>query len=259
MLDALKSPITIRNLQVRNRIVMPPMTTRLASASGAVSKQLINYYAERSKGGAGLLIVENALIRPEPLPGMVNIHSDSFIPGLNELAESIKGWGAKAAIQVNNWGILTKTADPNLLTSDQVIGFVEDYASAALRAQKAGFDLVEIHAAHAFLIAQFLSPRINRRSDDWGGTWEKRANFLLSIIRRTREKVGHEFLLSLRISGDEFMEGGRTLEETEQMIPLIEKAGIDLLHVSAGGLHSREWTALPMAFPQGPWFIWPNG
>jgi len=251
MLDALKNPLEIRNLLIRNRVVMPPMATRFASESGKVTAQLINYHIERSRGGVGLQIVENALIQDEPIVGILRIHSDASIPGLNELAESIRGWGAKAAIQINHWGLLTRTADPNLLAPEQISGLVEDFSSAALRAKTAGFDLVEIHGAHAYLIAQFLSARTNRRQDEWGGTPEKRANFLLAVIRRTREKLGSDFPLSLRISGDEFIEGGRTIEETERLVPLFEEAGIDLLHVSGGGVHSREWTGLPMAFPRG--------
>lgn len=251
MLDALKNPIMIRNLQIRNRVVMPPMATRFASENGGVTRQLIDYHSERSKGGVGLQIVESTLIQDEPVAYMLKIHSDAFIPGLNELAESIKGWGAKAAIQLHHWGVLTQTADPNLLTADQISSLIEDFASAALRAKNAGFDLVEIHGAHAYLIAQLLSPRTNRRQDEWGGTRERRANFLLCVLRRLREKLGNDFPLSLRISGDEFIEGGRTIEETEHLVPLFEEAGIDLLHVSGGGLYSREWTGLPMAFPRG--------
>jgi NADPH-dependent 2,4-dienoyl-CoA reductase/sulfur reductase-like enzyme len=127
----------------------------------------------------------------------------------------------------------------------------DDFAAAALRVKAAGFDLVEIHGAHAYFIAQFISPRHNRRNDEWGGTWENRANFLVTLIRRVREKVGDNYPISLRISGDEFIEGGRTIEETEKMVPLFEKAGIDLLNVSGGGPETREWTGLPMAFPQG--------
>lgn len=251
MLDALKNPIIIRNLQIRNRVVMPPMATRFASENGGVTRQLIDYHMERSRGGVGLQIVESTLIQDEPVAYMLKIHSDAFIPGLNELAESIKGWGAKAGIQLHHWGVHTQTADANLLTPDQISKLIEDFASAALRAKTAGFDLVEIHGAHAYLLAQLLSPRSNRRQDEWGGTRERRANFLLSVIRRLREKLGSDFPLSLRISGDEFMEGGRTVEETEHLVPLFEEAGIDLLHVSGGGLHSREWTGLPMAFPRG--------
>jgi len=251
MLDALKQPIMIGNIKVRNRVVMPPMATRFASESGVVTKQLIDYHIQRAKGSVGLQIVESALIQDEPVVSMLRIHSDACIPGLNDLAESIKGWGAKAGIQLHYWGAQPQSNDPNLLTPDQIFRLIEDFASAALRAKIAGFDLVEIHGAHAYLLAQFLSPRTNRRNDEWGGTWEKRANFPLSIIRRVREKVGKDFPVSLRISGDEFIEGGRTIEETERLVPLFEKAGIDLLHVSGGGPLTREWTGLPMALPRG--------
>ena len=251
MLEALKSPIMIRNLQIRNRVVMSPVTTRFASESGAVTKQLIDYHEERAKAGIGLQIVENVSIQDQPPPNMLRIHSDGMIAGFNELAESIKGWGARAGIQLNAIGAIRQGTDVNQLTSEQILSVIDDFTAAALRVKTAGFDLVEIHGAHAYFIAQFTSARHNRRNDDWGGTWEKRTNFLVSLIRRTREKVGNDFPISLRISGDEFIEGGRTIEETERMVPLFEKAGIDLLNVSGGGPETREWTGLPMAFPQG--------
>jgi len=251
MLEALKSPIMIRNLQIRNRVVMSPVTTRFASESGAVTKQLIDYHEERAKAGVGLQIVENVSIQDQPPPNMLRIHSDGMIAGFNELAESIKGWGARAGIQLNAIGAIRQGTDVNLLSTEQILSVIDDFTAAALRVKTAGFDLVEIHGAHAYFIAQFTSARHNRRNDDWGGTWEKRANFLVSLIRRTREKVGNNFPISLRISGDEFIERGRTIEETERMVPLFEKAGIDLLNVSGGGPETREWTGLPMAFPQG--------
>ncbi len=246
MLAALNNSLRIRNLTIRNRVVMPPMATRFASEKGGVTRQLIDYHVERSKGGVGLQIVESTQIQDEPM-ALLKIHSDTLIPGLNELAESIKMWGARAGIQINHWGLL----GPDQLSKDQIAGLIEDFASAALRAKRAGFDLVEIHGAHAYLIAQWLSARTNHRTDEWGGTWETRVNFLLAIIRRIREKIGNDFPLSLRISGDEFQEGGRTIEETERMVPLFVEAGIDLLHISGGGPESRERTALPMVYPRG--------
>jgi 2,4-dienoyl-CoA reductase-like NADH-dependent reductase (Old Yellow Enzyme family)/thioredoxin reductase len=246
MLDALKDSIRIRNLTIRNRVVMPPMVTRFASERGGVTRQLIDYHAERSKGGVGLQIVESTQIQDEPM-ALLKIYSDTLTPGLNELAESIKMWGARAGIQINHWGLLS----PDQLSTDQISSLIEDFASAASRAKMAGFDLVEIHGAHAYLIAQLLSARTNHRTDEWGGTWEKRANFVLAVIRRIREKIGNDFPLSLRISGDEFLEGGRTIEETERLAPLFVEAGIDLLHISGGGPESRERTALPMVYPRG--------
>jgi 2,4-dienoyl-CoA reductase-like NADH-dependent reductase (Old Yellow Enzyme family)/thioredoxin reductase len=251
MLEALKSPIMIRNLQIRNRVVFSPVTTRFASESGAVTKQLIDYHVERAKADVGLQIVENASIQDQPPPYMLRIHSDGMIAGFNELAESIKGWGARVGIQLNPIGAIRQGTDVNKLTTEQILSVMDDFTAAALRVKTAGFDLVEIHGAHAYFIAQFTSARHNRRNDEWGGTWEKRANFLVTLIRRTREKVGNDFPISLRISGDEFIEGGRTIEETERMVPLFEKAGIDLLNVSGGGPDTREWTGLPMAFPHG--------
>ena len=251
MLEALKSPIMIRNLQIRNRVVLSPVTTRFASESGAVTKQLIDYHVERAKAGVGLQILENVSIQDQPPPYMLRLHTDGVIAGFNELAEAIKGWGARAGIQLNPMGAIRQGTDVNKLSTEQILSVMEDFTAAALRAKIAGFDLVEIHGGHAYFIAQFTSARTNHRNDEWGGTWEKRANFLVTLIRHTREKVGNDFPISLRISGDEFIEGGRTIEETERMAPLFEKAGIDLLNVSGGGPETREYTGLPMAFPPG--------
>ena len=251
MLDALQKPIRIRNLLIRNRAIMAPMATRFASETGGVTKQLIDYHVERAKGGVGLQIVENVMIFDRALSYVLKIHSDDRIPGFNELAESIQGWGGRAGLQINHHGMLVPGFDLNQLNSKQILALVEDFSSAALRVKMAGLDLVEIHGAHAYLIAQFLSPRTNHRSDEWGGTWEKRARFPVAVIRSSREKVGSDFPISFRISGDEFVEGGRTIEETERIVPLFEEAGIDLLHVSGGGPYTREWTSLSMAFPHG--------
>lgn len=212
MLKSLNSPIKIKNLEIRNRAVMPPMVTRFASEKGGVTQQLINYHMERARGGVGLQIVESTQIQDEPM-ALLKIHSDTLIPGLNELAETIKMWGARAGIQINHWGLLS----PDRLSPEQISKFIEDFAAAALRAKIAGFDLIEIHGAHAYLIAQFLSPRTNHRTDEWGGNLEKRANFALAVIRCIREKIGNDFFLSLRISGAECIEGGRTIEETERI------------------------------------------
>ena len=251
MLDALMNPILIGKLKVRNRVVMPPMATLFASESGAPTRQLVDYHIERAKSGVGLQFIENVMFLPQTPPYRLKLHSDGMIPGFNELAEAIKAWGARAGMQINHPGLLHQSPDINGLQEEQIRVLIEEFAMAALRGKMAGFDLVEIHGAHAYLIAQFLSPRTNHRTDEWGGTMEKRARFALEVIRRTRERVGPDFPLSFRISGDEFMEGGRTLAETEEIVPLLEAAGIDLLDVSAGGPFTREWTGLPMAYPRG--------
>ena len=128
MLDALKSPIMIRNLKVRNRVVMPPMATRFASENGAVTKQLIDYHVERAKGGVGLQILENVSIQEQAPPYILRIHSDAVIPGFNELAESIKGWGARAGIQLNPMGLLKPVMNVNQITSEEILSLIEDFA-----------------------------------------------------------------------------------------------------------------------------------
>jgi len=248
--NELKQPIYIGRLCLRNRIVFSPVTTRFASLSGAVTRQLINYHIERAKGGVGLQIVEGATVEDVFAPGLLKAHSDELLPGLNELAESIKMWGAAAAIQLNHAGKLVGR-DLNNMSSLEIEDCVELFGEAVLRMKKAGFDLVEIHGAHAYLIAQFLSPLTNRRSDKWGGSLENRARFALAIVRSARKKVGPDFPLSFRISGDEFLSGGLSVEETPLISKWLVAEGINLINVSGGGPQTREWTGLPAAFPGG--------
>lgn len=251
MLDALMSPILIGSLKVRNRVVMPPMATLFASESGGATQQHIHYHVERAKAGVGLQFVENVMFQAQTPPYRLKLHNNGMLPGFNELAEAIKQWGARVGMQVNHPGLLGQSPDINGLNPDQIFAFIEDFANCALRGKMAGFDIVEIHGAHAYLIAQFLSARTNHRTDEWGGTMEKRAKFAVEVIRCTRQKVGPDFPLAFRISGDEFIEGGRTIEETERIVPLLEEAGVNLLDVSGGGPFTREWTGLPMAYPRG--------
>ena len=144
MLEALKSPIMIRNLQIRNRVVLSPVTTRFASESGAVTKQLIDYHVERAKAGVGLQILENVCIQDQPPAYMLRIHTDGVIAGFNELAEAIKGWGARAGIQLNPMGAIRQGTDVNKLTTEQIFSLMEDFTAAALRSKTAGFDLPPI-------------------------------------------------------------------------------------------------------------------
>ncbi|MBE3589177.1 MAG: FAD-dependent oxidoreductase [Thermoanaerobacteraceae bacterium] len=198
----------------------------------------------------GLQMVEEALVEDVPAQGILKGHSDELLPGLNELAEGIKLWGAAVGIQINHMGSLSGR-NPNNLSPLEIEDLIESFGTAALRMKIAGFDLVEIHGAHAYLIAQFLSPHTNRRSDEWGGSLENRSRFALAVVKRVREKVGPDFPLSFRISGDEFLPGGLSLAETPLIARWLVNEGINVINVSGGGPQTREWTGLPPAFPRG--------
>jgi 2,4-dienoyl-CoA reductase-like NADH-dependent reductase (Old Yellow Enzyme family)/NADPH-dependent 2,4-dienoyl-CoA reductase/sulfur reductase-like enzyme len=244
----------IGRLELKNRLVMPPMATNYASKEGEVTERQIAYYEERAKGGIGLIIVEVSCVDMPVGKGMgrqIAIDDDKFIPGLSNLAKAIKRRGAGAAIQLHHAGRQTTskithnqpvapspvTGDgdpPRELTLEEIAGLIQRFAEAALRAKRAGFDGVEIHGAHGYLVSQFLSPLSNRRQDAYGGSLENRARFLLEIIKAARNQVGKDYPLWCRLSAVEIgAAGGITLEETQNVAKLAEKAGVDAIHVSA--------------------------
>jgi len=260
----------IGKLNLKNRIVFPPMATSFAAEGGFVSDQQIEYYARRAAGGAGLIIVEYCAVDPVgvAIPRQLRIFDDGYIPGLARLARGIQAEGAKAAIQLHHGGRQTSIAvsghqpvapspipcpqlggQPRELATEEVRFLVEQYAEGARRAKEAGFDAVEFHGAHGYLICQFFSARSNRRTDEYGGDVARRARFGIEILQRTREKVGPDFPLLFRISADEHLEGGLTTAETTVIAKLLQEAGADAIDVSAGAYGSAEWTSQPMLMP----------
>jgi len=265
-------PGSIGELPIRNRIVMPAMSTNFASAEGEPTPRLIAYYAARARGGAGMIIVENANIDyPTGANGAVQLRvdHDRYIPGLHHLARAIRVEGAAAAIQINHAGGMAKQDKtgvtpvgpsaiswsedrtiPRPLTPGEIEDIIDAYASAALRAKQAGFDAIEIHGAHGYLIAQFLSPVTNHRSDEYGGSRENRWRFALEIVRRIRTAVGPDYPLLFRVSGDEYIPGGRTIEETVDLARALVEAGIDAIHVSAATPVNPEKQLEPIPYPE---------
>ncbi|MFX0198855.1 MAG: FAD-dependent oxidoreductase [Candidatus Hodarchaeota archaeon] len=263
-------PLQLKKVSLRNRIVMPPMASRLALPNGIVSESLIDYYEERAKGGVGLIIVEYSYIdekASQALPGQLGIYDEKLIPLLNELVERIKAHGAKIALQINHAGRSTSKTiigriplAPSALTVargdemtkelsiEEIEEIIEAYGEAARRTKAAGFDLVEIHGAHGYLICQFLSPFTNRRSDKYGSD---RAIFALEIIKRVREKVGEDFPIGFRISGDEYIDGGMDLALSKNYAKRIAEVGADYIHVSGGTTASVENFVSPMYYSPG--------
>ena len=244
----------IGSLELKNRLIMPPMATNYASKDGTVTDRQIDYYAERAKGGVGLIIVEVSCVDSPVGRGMARqicIDDDKFIPGLNKLAKAIEKHGAKAAIQLHHAGRQTSSEitghqpvapspipgpdgiQPKPLTIKAIDELIIRFAEAAERAKEAGFDGVEIHGAHGYLISQFLSPLSNHRQDAYGGSIQNRAKFLLDIVKAARSKVGKDYPLWCRLSAVEMGVDGITVEETQIVAKLAEKAGVDAIHVSA--------------------------
>lgn len=253
----------IGKLEIKNRIVMPPMGTCLADVSGAVNQKLIDYYVERAKGGVGLIIVENTLVNSRhgiQIPNQLRIDDFNYVPQLYELVEAVHWNGAKIAIQINAAGSgmrphlspgITPLAPSSVkldfqpheskpLTIDEIKEIILDFGKGSKLAKMAGFDAVEIHGAHGYLINQFLSLYCNKRTDSYGGDFEGRLRFCLDVISEVRKEVGPDFPLLFRMSVDDFMDGGMTLDESIRIAKEIEKAGIDAFDVSAGNLNIKE-------------------
>jgi 2,4-dienoyl-CoA reductase-like NADH-dependent reductase (Old Yellow Enzyme family)/thioredoxin reductase len=265
----LMQPFQMKGLTLRNRIVMAPMLSRLCNPDGIVSQKLIDYYAERAKGGAGLIIVEYCYIderESKANQGQLGTYSDQLIAGLGDLAEAIQEWRAKAVLQICHAGRSTSarfmgrqpiapSAMPGYtgemareMTLQEIEAVMESFAEAARRARTAGFNGVELHGTHGYLMAQFLSPYTNRRTDLYG---KDRATFALQTLERVRAKVGSDYLVGLRMSGEEFIDGGLTLEEAQAFARRLEERGIDYLHVSGGIIEVGENFVIPMYLPQG--------
>jgi 2,4-dienoyl-CoA reductase-like NADH-dependent reductase (Old Yellow Enzyme family)/thioredoxin reductase len=269
-------PIKIGNLELRNRIVMPPMATGFGNSDGTVNEKLIRYYERRGEGEIGLIIVEATAIHPSGIGfrGGLGIWDDRFIPGLKELAKRIKKNGAKSAIQLFHAGRQTRSKligtqpvapspipwfpmgeMPRELRAEEIEELVERFGDSARRAREAGFDAVEIHGAHGYLICQFLSPSSNKRRDEWGGeSYEKRARFAVECIRNARKKTGNDFPILFRISADEFTPDGLKIDEVEKIVSLLEKEGISAIHVS-GGCYSSAWMIIPPMFIENGCYV----
>ncbi|MHB1381091.1 MAG: oxidoreductase [Thermoleophilia bacterium] len=258
-MPSLSDPITIKNVTIRNRVVMPPMANDLSDETGAVTDRHLDHYRSRAEAGVGLIIVEHAYITPKgkmTIP-QLGIHDDALVPGLARLADTIRSGGAASAIQLTHAGANTspdiigcqpvgpadvvpgRDIEPRPLAAEEIAELTGQYRDAARRAAEAGFDAIEIHGAHGFLLSEFLSPFTNRRTDEYGGSLENRLRFPLAVVTAVREEVGPDFLLAYRFGATDFLQEGLTLEEALEAAPRLVAAGIDLLDVSGGLCGSR--------------------
>jgi dimethylglycine catabolism A len=275
--NVLLTPARIGPAEIKNRIVMPPMTTRTADAEGFVTDDSVAYYMARVRGGTGLITVEMA--SPEKCGRHrrheVGIYDDRFVPGLARLVGKIHGGGAKTSIQLGHGGGHTRidicgetpiapsaiphpvyettfeTIIPQEMTRERIAATTAAYVAAARRAQQAGFDCVEIHAAHGYLISQFHAPFENRRSDDYGGSLENRARFGLEVLRAVKAAVP-DLGVIYRLSVEDFFPGGLPYSEGRQIAVWAAAAGADALHVTAGhyrSLPSAQVVLPPMSMP----------
>jgi 2,4-dienoyl-CoA reductase-like NADH-dependent reductase (Old Yellow Enzyme family)/thioredoxin reductase len=271
-LQKLFEPIAIGSLVVPNRIVMPAMDTGYAAEDNSVTDQLIAYHRRRAEGGIGLLFVEYSSVHPNgrSMPCQVGIYDDRFVPGLRQLVDVVHAQGAKIGMQIHHGGrqaavdlcggeLLSASpipcprfgVVPREMTVTDIEQIVEAFGQAARRVKEAGFDIVEVHGAHGYLVAQFLSPWSNRRTDAYGGSFEQRLRFPLEVVHSIREAVGPDFPISFRLSGDELVEGGLTLNDAKQIAPRLVEASVDLLHISVGLAAKLEYLLASTALDPG--------
>ena len=264
----------IGNLTLKNRIVMPAMGTSLASSTGEASEEIIKYYEERAKGGCGLIITEITRIDNETgvgTPNQLAAIEGKHIPKLERLARTIHKYDSKVFLQLHHPGrqahgrmqnadeivapspITCKTIgeEPRQLTTEEVRGLVKKFVTGAKIAQTSGIDGVELHGAHGYLIGQFLSPYTNQRTDRYGGSFSNRMRFLKEIILGIRHICGENFPISVRIDGDEFVDGGIDLEEASKMAQVLESIGVDAINVSSGTYESSVTIIEPMSYKEG--------
>ncbi|HJC06197.1 MAG TPA: NAD(P)/FAD-dependent oxidoreductase [Candidatus Enterocloster excrementipullorum] len=244
------TPAKIGSLELKNRCIMAPMSAALANPDGTVSDELIAYFVARAKGGMGLIMTEYAFVQPNGRSSdhQISVAEDSMIPGLARLAEAVHENGAKICLQLQHGGrrsCVESTAPspipfdkghptPRVLTTAEVYKLVDDFVAGAVRAKKAGYDMVEVHCAHGYLLNDFVSPRANRRVDEFGGSMEGRARAAVMIIRGIKEACGADYPVSVRLSGEELVTDGNRKRDAAAMAQLFEEAGADLINVSCG-------------------------
>lgn len=254
----LLQPLDIGPLHLHNRLVFPPIASSKASPDGLLSDELYDYYNEKSAGGAiGLIITEHSYVtkQGQNRPGQPSVAGDETVAGWQRLTEMLHRNGSACVCQINHSGAAATTATtgldvvapsaitsptatgenvPRPLTVDDIATVVGEFAAAARRVQEAGFDGVEVHAAHGYLLSQFLSPITNHRTDGYGGSLPNRVRIHLEVVGAVRDMVGPDFPVFVRLGSDDFAEGGTTIDDAVYAAIELERAGMSALDVSGG-------------------------
>jgi len=269
-------PSDLGGIKLKNRIMKAPQHMGLANPDGSVTERMLQYYKNVALGGAGMIIVEYAWVdhdASQASPCQLGVADMQHIAGLSVLAKTIQGAGAKAGLQISHAGRQKflcrppiKSASrvpweelyyfegcppPEELTFEEILDVVKAFGDAAKRTQMAGFDLVEFHACHGYLISNFLSPRTNKRTDWYGGSLENRMRFLLDVVKDSRAKVGLDYPISVRVSGTDYEPDGHTIEETITLCKELEALGVTVIHMSGGNHHTTIHEVAPMMMPVG--------
>jgi 2,4-dienoyl-CoA reductase-like NADH-dependent reductase (Old Yellow Enzyme family)/thioredoxin reductase len=275
--QSLFKPIKIGNLQLSNRIILSPMVTGYANAKGEITDRQISYYRERAKGGVGLIITESNYVSIEGRGNIqrLGLHRDDLIVGHKKLTEETHKYSVPICAQLAHNGTICspkgnclypvsscsrnyfETGDPYIglvprkLKISEIQDIVKAYGQAARRAREAGFDAVQLHGAHGYLTFQFLSPRLNNRSDEYGGTKEGRAKFLLDILREVRKQVGPEFPILSRLNAEDNLPGGYTMEFTKWLAKELVNNGVNEINLTMGTYEELDLLVKTGVFPQG--------
>jgi 2,4-dienoyl-CoA reductase-like NADH-dependent reductase (Old Yellow Enzyme family)/thioredoxin reductase len=262
-LEHLLAPIRVRSLEIPNRLVMSPMGTALGNDDSTVSEANLAYIKRRVQSGAGLIITEITEVHPlgSASPRCLGVWDDQFITGLSKLVNVVHAQGSKIAMQLHHTGrenyllqrkkkaigpsaipsyIFGFLGVPREMTLEDIEETITAFGSAAVRARKAGFDAVELHGAHGYLLMQFLSANCNQRTDKYGGDFRGRSRFMIECLREVRKQVGPDFPMSIRISGEECIKNGYTIADMQTIIPDLVSAGADIINVSFGTHGSPE-------------------
>jgi 2,4-dienoyl-CoA reductase-like NADH-dependent reductase (Old Yellow Enzyme family)/thioredoxin reductase len=257
-----------KGLSLKNRIAMASMGTNLADTEGFVTDEMIAYYTERAKGGAGLIMTELVTVDfplGNGIERQLSIDDDKYIPGFQRLTSQIHQFGSKVFIQLNHAGSRAKPEftqgevpvsaspipssiakiEPRPLTREEILSLIDAFGQAARRAKEAGFDGIDLHFAHGYLISQFLSSVTNKRTDRYGGNFENRARLALQVLERCRREVGKDFPISAKVVGQQYVKGGITVYETKKFCQFLQQNGIDAIQVSGGDPESSDHFPVP--------------
>jgi 2,4-dienoyl-CoA reductase-like NADH-dependent reductase (Old Yellow Enzyme family) len=264
MHDPLYAPIALaQRIDIPNRIAKAAMEENMAGADQLPDERLFNLYRHWSAGGAGLLITGNVMVHADAMTGPAGVVLDAHAPlePFEQWARAAQSGGAKVWMQINHPGRQVKAAmpgvawgpsaikvqagkasrmlaEPTEMTASDIAETIERFAETARRAQEAGFDGVEVHAAHGYLLSQFLSPLANQRTDQWGGSLENRARFLLDIVRRIKEVVTSDFAVAVKLNSADFQRGGFDADDARRVIEMLAPLGVHLVELSGGSYES---------------------
>ena len=273
-------PKKIGSLEIKNRFVRSATFEGMATEDGYVTDKHITLYEDLAKGGSGLIITGYCYVQEsgQSFENQTGVSSDDFIPGLSKIAKAVheNGENCKVALQIAHCGHQSRFLEntisssameekltrkiPREMTGEEIQGTVDAFAQAIRRAKEAGFDAVQLHGAHGYLITQFLSPYINKRTDDYGGSLEKRTKFLEEIYQKSVELVGKDFPILIKMNGVDFIEGGTTIEESTEVAKRLEQIGYAAIEVSAGiwevaKLRKKDLGWKPTFLPESRMFI----